>query len=134
MVEDSERNTDSIKQLLRRLDTIVYHYKDINGNYKTYSMPANEYINAFDMIKRANKVEYQNMIKSINLENAEDFSLQPITDNAENFLDPNAYISKQPDFKDTISDEDFNKLFERDLSNKNENYSKSIEEKKAIRP
>lgn len=56
MVEDSERRTDSIQQLLRRLNTIVYHYiKD--GKYKTYSMPASEYTCKERMITLANLAE-----------------------------------------------------------------------------
>ena len=117
MVEDSERNTDSIKQLLRRLNTIVYHYKDINGNYKTYSMPANEYTNAFDMINRANQAEFENMMKSENTENYKDFFLQPTTDNPENLIIPNPYTPKPNKFNSEISDEEFNKFFEEDLSN-----------------
>ena len=53
MVEDSERQTDSIKQMMRRLNRIVYHFKDDNGKYRTFSMPANEYINEIDIKIRA---------------------------------------------------------------------------------
>jgi hypothetical protein len=52
MVEDGRRATDSIKQLLRRLDTITYHYKKGN-EYMTYSIPASEYINYEDLKQRA---------------------------------------------------------------------------------
>lgn len=56
MVQDSERSTDSIRQLLRRLNTIVYHYiKD--GEYKTFEMPASEYRNKDHMIALANIAE-----------------------------------------------------------------------------
>ena len=57
MVDDSQRNTDSIKQFLRRLNTIVYHFKDNAGNYRTFTMPASEYINEFDMKKKASIYE-----------------------------------------------------------------------------
>ncbi|MEL7606056.1 MAG: hypothetical protein AAGU39_08380 [Sedimentibacter saalensis] len=50
MVEDEKKHRDKIDQLLRRLDLIVYHYKQ-NGEYKTFSIPASEYIN-YDDLKR----------------------------------------------------------------------------------
>ena len=111
---------------LHLLNTIVYHYKDINGNYKTYSMPANEYTNAFDMINRANQAEFENMMKSENTENYKDFFLQPTTDNPENLIIPNPYTPKPNKFNSEISDEEFNKFFEEDLSNENEDNPKSI--------
>ncbi len=52
MVEDSKRNRDKIDQLLRRLDLIVYHYKD-NDEYKTFSIPASEYTNYENLKQRA---------------------------------------------------------------------------------
>lgn len=56
MVQDSERGTDSIRQLLRRLNTVVYHYiKD--GEYKTFEMPASEYRSKDHMITLANIAE-----------------------------------------------------------------------------
>lgn len=56
MVEDSERRTDSSRQLLRRLNTVVYHYiKD--GKYKTYEMPASEYRGKDHMIALASLAE-----------------------------------------------------------------------------
>lgn len=53
MVDDSKRSIDSIKQFLRRLDLIVYHYKNDRGEYKTYSMKPSEYISDADMIQKA---------------------------------------------------------------------------------
>lgn len=44
MVQDL-RNTESISQLLRRLTTIIYHYKDENGAYKTHEVPSKDYVN-----------------------------------------------------------------------------------------
>ena len=52
LVNDDKRKRDNIQQLLRRLNTIVYHYVE-DGEYKTYSMPASEYINYDDLIRRA---------------------------------------------------------------------------------
>lgn len=53
MVENNAQNADTIKQFLRRLNLIVYHYIDSNGNYKTFEMPASKYKNKFDMKARA---------------------------------------------------------------------------------
>ncbi len=52
MVEADKRERDKIDQLLRRLDLIVYHYKQ-NGEYKTFSIPASEYIDYSDLKQRA---------------------------------------------------------------------------------
>ena len=52
LVNDDKRKRDNIQQLLRRLNTIVYHYVE-DGKYKTYSMPANEYLSYRDLIRRA---------------------------------------------------------------------------------
>lgn len=54
MVEDNRKNRDKIEQLIRRLDVIVYHYKE-DGEYKTFSLPASEYINYDDLRQRAFK-------------------------------------------------------------------------------
>ena len=53
MVDDTKRSVDSIKQFLRRLDLIVYHYKNDRGEYKTFSMKPSEYISDIDMINKA---------------------------------------------------------------------------------
>lgn len=42
MVADEDQNNDPVTQLLRRINTIIYHYKDVNG-YATYSMPIERY-------------------------------------------------------------------------------------------
>lgn len=52
MVEDNRKARDSINQLLRRLDEIVYHYIE-NGEYKTFSIPAAEYVDYDDLKQRA---------------------------------------------------------------------------------
>ncbi len=52
MVEDCKKSIDSIKQLLRRLDTIIYHYRK-GDEYLTYSIPAKEYIDYADLKQRA---------------------------------------------------------------------------------
>lgn len=52
MVEEGKRSRDSIKQLLRRINTVVYHYKQ-NGEFKTFSLPASEYIDYEDLKQRA---------------------------------------------------------------------------------
>lgn len=43
MVNKDDEVKDPVKQLLRRINTIIYHYKQ-NNEYKTYSVPANEYM------------------------------------------------------------------------------------------
>lgn len=64
MVEDTERRTDSIQQLIRRLNTIVYHYiKD--GHYKTFEMPASEYRSKEHMIALANIAESAPLVKDV---------------------------------------------------------------------
>lgn len=52
MVKEEYRNNDSLKQLLRRLDEIVYHYID-NGKYMEYRIPASQYTNYDDLKKAA---------------------------------------------------------------------------------
>lgn len=52
MVDDDKKDRDKINQLLRRINTIVYHYKE-NGEYRTFSLPASEYINYDDLKQRA---------------------------------------------------------------------------------
>lgn len=51
MVKDEHRNNDSFKQLLRRLDVIVYHYID-NGAYMEYCIPASQYTD-YESLKKA---------------------------------------------------------------------------------
>lgn len=42
MVEEERRNRDKITQLKRRINYIVYHYKE-NNEYKTFTLPMEEY-------------------------------------------------------------------------------------------
>ncbi len=42
MVDESNRKTDRIEQLIRRITEIIYHYKE-NGEYKTYAIKSEEY-------------------------------------------------------------------------------------------
>ncbi len=53
MVEDTQRNVDSIRQFMRRLNKIVYHFKDKEGKFRTYTMQASNYNNAQDIRSRA---------------------------------------------------------------------------------
>ena len=53
MVDDENRQTDTIKQFLRRINLIVYHYKNDKGEYRTFTMKASDYIDEKDMIKKA---------------------------------------------------------------------------------
>lgn len=52
MVDDDKKKRDKIEQLLRRLDLIVYHYKE-NDTYKTFSILASEYVDYDDLKQRA---------------------------------------------------------------------------------
>lgn len=54
MVDDEQRKRDKIEQLLRRLDEIWYKYKE-NGEYKTYKILGQEYIDYDDLKSRASK-------------------------------------------------------------------------------
>ncbi len=57
MVDDTEKSVDSIQQLLRRLNRIVYHYINKDGKYRAFEMPACDYVNASDMVRRAEEYE-----------------------------------------------------------------------------
>lgn len=57
MVDEDRKDRDKIDQLLRRLDVIVYHYKE-KGEYKTFSLPAIEYQNYDDLKQRALSDKY----------------------------------------------------------------------------
>lgn len=52
MVKPKDRDRDSLQQLLRRIDKLVYHYTE-NGNYKIYEMDARKYTNYQDLKDRA---------------------------------------------------------------------------------
>lgn len=58
IVEPKRQNIDSYNQLIRRLTTVVYHYKQ-NGAYMTFSIPATEYRGYDDLIDRAKKADNQ---------------------------------------------------------------------------
>lgn len=74
MVDDSEKSVDSIQQLLRRLNVIVYHYINREGKFREFALPACDYINAHDMVQKA--VEFEkiadDMEKVKNIENGTD--------------------------------------------------------------
>lgn len=55
MVDTDKQDRDRLTQLLRRIDTIVYHYKE-NGEYKTLSIPGAEYINYDDLKGRTSPI------------------------------------------------------------------------------
>ena len=54
MVSTENQKKDTIKQFMRRLDAIVYHFKTANGYYCAYVMPAEQYLNRVQIIKEAN--------------------------------------------------------------------------------
>lgn len=72
MVDDTQKSVDSIQQLLRRLNVIVYHYINKDGKYRTFRMPAKDYVNASDMIKQA--MDYEKIADEVE-------SMDEITDN-----------------------------------------------------
>ena len=53
MVSSENRKNDSIRQFLRRLTVVVYHFKTKNGYYCTYSVPADCYQNRLQMLMEA---------------------------------------------------------------------------------
>lgn len=53
MVEGSVRGLDSINQLLRRIDKVIYHWKDEKG-FHEYEMNAREYKDYDDIKEKAN--------------------------------------------------------------------------------
>lgn len=57
MVDETQKSVDSIQQLMRRLNVIVYHYINKEGKYRSFRMPAQEYIDASDMVERAREYE-----------------------------------------------------------------------------
>lgn len=52
MVESDRRDRDKFSQLIRRLDRIDYKYKK-DGEYRTFSIPAGEYLDYEDLKQRA---------------------------------------------------------------------------------
>lgn len=55
MVEQSKQNRDRVTQLLRRITTVTYHYKQ-NGEYRTLSIPGANYIDYDDLKARASPI------------------------------------------------------------------------------
>lgn len=53
LVDPDHQKTDDFFQLLRRFEVIVYHYVTNTGEYKTFSLPASEYIDYDNLQKRA---------------------------------------------------------------------------------
>lgn len=52
-VEDTDQTIDSFKQLLRRIETIHYHYINENGDYKEYVIPATQFTSGAEMIAQS---------------------------------------------------------------------------------
>lgn len=63
MVSTIQQNTDSFQQLLRRINTIVYHYVNDKGEFKTFEMPAKEYKDANNMRYLAMQQEQDESLK-----------------------------------------------------------------------
>lgn len=52
LVDRDKRGRDTLQQLLRRINKIVYHYKE-GTEYKTYSIPGIEYVDFYTLKARA---------------------------------------------------------------------------------
>ena len=52
LVPENNRKYDSLKQLMRRITEIIYHYVE-DGEYKSYSMSSSDYIDYNDLKRRA---------------------------------------------------------------------------------
>lgn len=52
MVKPEHRKIDTLQQLMRRLDTVVYHFIE-NGVYKEFRIPASDYVDYADLKCRA---------------------------------------------------------------------------------
>ncbi len=61
MVASENRDIDSYEQLLRRINKIVYHYKD-GDEYKTYSIDSKDYTNYEDLRNRALSKDHDGFI------------------------------------------------------------------------
>lgn len=61
LVDEENQKTDSFKQLIRRFTTIHYHYIE-DGEYKTFVLPASEYISSEDMIAKAQSKEHDGFL------------------------------------------------------------------------
>lgn len=57
MVSSDDRENDSIKQLFRRIDKIVYHYKD-GGDYKDYPLDMKDYTDYSALKKKAGNDDF----------------------------------------------------------------------------
>ena len=57
MVSMENRGKDTIKQLLRRITSYIYHYK-VGDEYKTFELAGNEYIDFSDLKRRATGNEF----------------------------------------------------------------------------
>jgi len=58
MVKEDNRPNDSLKQLMRRITRITYHFIDDKGGYREYSIPATQYT-SYENLKKAAIHEYQ---------------------------------------------------------------------------
>lgn len=67
MVSEDKRKIDTLRQFLRRLNLIVYHYVNSNGEYKTFELPANQYTSSFEMIAKARQQEIETNPDSHNI-------------------------------------------------------------------
>lgn len=57
MVDGLQQDTDSIRQLLRRINRVVYHWKDKDEHFRTVYINANQYVNELQMKLLAEECE-----------------------------------------------------------------------------
>lgn len=67
MVNEENRKIDTLRQFMRRLNLIVYHYVNSDGEYKTFEMPANQYTSSFEMIEKVRQRELETNSDSLKI-------------------------------------------------------------------
>ncbi|MDF2587411.1 MAG: hypothetical protein K0S41_1252 [Anaerocolumna sp.] len=72
MVTENE-NLDTIQQLLRRITTVSYHYKN-NNEYKRFDLPINEY-HGYENLKNQSKSDENGFLPVSKLTKEEQISL-----------------------------------------------------------
>lgn len=70
---------DTQAQLFRRIDTIAYHYKTDDGQYKVFEMPMSEYTNIFELkAKATGSMDKDGFMKVEDFENDGDYEQLPL--------------------------------------------------------
>lgn len=77
VVAESQRGIDTFDQLIGRFNTIVYHWKDEEGFYQSYSMDAKDYKDSTD-IKKMARGDWKSLKNVIPLPNLTDEKLDEL--------------------------------------------------------